>query len=173
MKVDALENVLAGPKVYENDLPGRLPKIQKMRSQYSDSVVKPVEEFPPAKNKKWSYVMGGKGKIIALVTGMLRQFKPVPENAAKNPKYFLMPETSRMSQMLKILNTDSDVFCYNDGDTGSLLVRDREKTFYYAKKLFKLNIRLMLKWAKLKRAYRSQKKHLTSKEMWEGFFFDC
>jgi galactofuranosylgalactofuranosylrhamnosyl-N-acetylglucosaminyl-diphospho-decaprenol beta-1,5/1,6-galactofuranosyltransferase len=170
MKLDALENILAGPAVYASDLPGRLPKIQQLRKEFPDSIVKKIVDYPkPRKITKTPRHLGRVSRYIKLFTGVINQGKPVRESAKTIPEQYYAPNSAVFH---RLLNVDSALFTYADSDNASFYVRDPEKFKFYTKRITQLCLKLLFNWGKISSAYKKQHKDLVSKQMWEKFFFE-
>jgi galactofuranosylgalactofuranosylrhamnosyl-N-acetylglucosaminyl-diphospho-decaprenol beta-1,5/1,6-galactofuranosyltransferase len=175
MGLMAIEDILEGPERMHRDVLHRLPELNKMRKEYTDSQAKPeLDQFPGARRSKpprRGKVPGApKSKIGFMKTfaaSVVRQGLPVRELSRK------YPEANVAHLDLKwwlLAQYDSAVVSSADGTSASWYKRDRDQARDLAKRSLALHARLAKEWPALSKQYKDALADLVSPKTWAESF---
>ena len=174
IQIEAMKDFLAGPDRLFASLESDLPKVQQIRSQYSDAqVIASASELPPA--------TGAPGVPTRDVGGRLGKIKKIPWllKSAKHlmgkedPAHHEAPQlnlTAGEARWFTLAQVDSATVSTAGGTGVAFRKRDRD----LAKKLWEetkaLHGEIVERFDELKSAYRAAESELTSRDEWKKVF---
>ena len=175
LRLQALEDVLAGPRGLHEQLPGKLAEVNAFRRQFTDAQLQadpdafpPVRRHkPPRKGKDDSGVPGRLSLLIRAGTMPLRQLRGVRATSRQHPE----AEIPAMdAQWYRVARFDSAVVSMPDGNSAALYQRDPERFRDLMRRTLEIHARLQREWPRLAREYRAALGDITSPEAWEKTF---
>ncbi|NLF31260.1 MAG: glycosyltransferase family 2 protein, partial [Planctomycetes bacterium] len=174
IQIEAMKDFLAGPDRLFDSLESDLPKVQQIRSQYSDAqVIASASELPPA--------TGAPGVPTRDVGGRLGKVKKIPWllKSAKHlvtkedPAHHEAPQlnlTAGEARWFTLAQVDSATVSTAGGTGVAFRKRDRD----LAKRLWtetkQLHEEIVDRFDELKTVYRAAEPELTSREEWKKVF---
>ncbi|HWI42781.1 MAG TPA: glycosyltransferase [Nocardioides sp.] len=175
LRLQALEDVLAGPHGLHDMLPTKLGEVNAFRKQFTDAQLHadpddfpPIRrEKPPRKGKDMTEVPGRLSKVITAGLAPIRQLKAPRELAQEFPEVEIRAMDAKW---YRIASFDSAVVSMNDGTSAALYVRDRERYKALVKRTLALHRRFRRDWDEIAAQYRSALGDITSPETWEKTF---
>lgn len=175
LRLQALEDVLAGPHGLHGMLATRLGEVNAFRKEFTDAQLHadpddfpPVRrQKPPRKGKDMSEVPGRLSKVITAGLAPIRQLKEPRELAKQFPEV----EVRAMdAKWYRIASFDSAVVSMNDGTSAALYVRDRDRYKELVRRTVELHRRFRRDWDDIAAQYRAALGDITSPETWEKTF---
>ncbi|WGY03466.1 glycosyltransferase [Nocardioides sp. QY071] len=175
LRIQALEDVLAGPQGLHGMLGTRLGEVNAARLQFSDAQLHadpddfpPVRrEKPPRKGKDLSDVPGRLSKVITAGLAPIRQLKKPRELSREFPEVEIRAMDAKW---YRIAGFDSAVVSMNDGTSAALYQRDRERYKALVRRTVQLHNRFRRDWDEIAEQYRSALGDITSPDTWEKTF---
>ncbi|MBM9459333.1 glycosyltransferase [Nocardioides sp. zg-536] len=175
LRLQALEDVLAGPHGLHGMLPDRLGEINALRKQFTDAQLHadpddfpPVRrEKPPRKGKDMADVPGRLSKLVTAGLAPIRQLRKPRSLAGEFPEVEIRAMDAKW---YRIANFDSAVVSMNDGTSAALYVRDRERYKALVRRSLELHRRFRRDWDDIAAQYRAALGEITSPQTWEQTF---
>ena len=174
IQVEAMRDFLAGPDQLFDILESSLPRIQKIRQQYSDArVIESAAELPPAS--------GAPGVPMADIGGRLAKLKKIPW-ALKAAKHLLSKEDSRHHQTpqlnltahearwFTLARVDSATVSTAGGTGVTFRKRDRDLAKQLWEDTTALHKEIAERFDQLRSTYRAAQDRLTSRDEWKNVF---
>ncbi|GAA4075318.1 glycosyltransferase [Nocardioides kongjuensis] len=175
LRIQALEDVLAGPQGLHGMLGTRLGEVNAFRKQFSDAQLHadpddfpPVRrEKPPRKGKDLSDVPGRLSKAITAGLAPIRQLKKPRDLSREFPEVEIRAMDAKW---YRIAGFDSAIVSMNDGTSAALYQRDRERYKALVRRTVQLHNRFRRDWDEIAAQYRSALGDITSPDTWEKTF---
>ncbi|HWU23481.1 MAG TPA: glycosyltransferase [Nocardioides sp.] len=175
LRLQAMEDILAGPAHLHEMLPTRLTEVNALRKEFSDAqLVADRDDLPPVrrqkqpgKGKSISEVPSRKSQLLSAVKAPLRQLAPVRDLAREFPETEIPAIDAKWYQLARF---DSAVVSMNDGTSAALYRRDPELFRSQLKRTLALHERYRREWDQLAATYRAALREITSPEAWERTF---
>lgn len=175
LRLQALEDVLAGPGGLHAMLPTKLAEVNAFRREFTDAqlhrdpdALPPVRrEKPPRKGRDSSEVPGRLAKLVTAGLAPVRHLKTPRALSREFPE----AEVRAMdAKWYRLATYDSAVVSMNDGTSAALYRRDPEKYRELVRRTIALHARYRREWSELAGAYRAALGDITSPEVWEQTF---
>ncbi|WP_372728122.1 glycosyltransferase [Nocardioides sp.] len=175
LRLQAMEDVLAGPDGLHAMLPGRLAEVNAFRKQFTDAQLQvDPDAFPPIRRKKpprkGRSAVEVPSRVSQLITAglaPLRQLKPPRDLSREYPE----AEVRAMdAKWYRLASYDSAIVSMNDGTSAALYQRDHEKFRDLMKRTLEIHERYRREWPRLAELYRSKLGEITSPAAWEETF---
>jgi galactofuranosylgalactofuranosylrhamnosyl-N-acetylglucosaminyl-diphospho-decaprenol beta-1,5/1,6-galactofuranosyltransferase len=171
----AIEDVLEGPHRMHRDVLERLPELRELRSQYTDSQMKPeLDAFPAAKRKKpprrGKSPVAPKNRLNAvkgLVVGGVRQFLPVRDLSKTHPEANIPHVDLRWWVASQF---DSALVSAADGTSAAWYQRDPQQFRDLLRRSMAIHARLYKEWPRLAEEYQKALPELASPDTWRKTF---
>jgi len=175
LRLQALEDVLAGPEGLHDMLPGRLAEVNAFRKQFTDAQLHadadafaPVRrKKPPRKGRDNTEIPGRMAQLITAGLAPIRQLKPPRDLSREHPEAEIRAMDAKW---YRLASYDSAVVSMNDGTSAALYVRDHEKFRELMKRTLALHERYRREWPRLAQEYRDKLPEITSPEAWDRTF---
>ena len=175
LRLQAMEDVLAGPERLHEMLPTRLGEVNAFRKQFSDAqLIADREDLPPVRRAKprkkdaaISAVPSRREQLVSAVLGPLRQFRPTRALSEEYPEAEIPAIDAKW---YKLAQYDSAVVSMNDGTSAALYKRDPERYRDLLKRTLAMHERYRREWPALSAQYRAALKDITSPEAWTETF---
>ncbi|WGX98451.1 glycosyltransferase [Nocardioides sp. L-11A] len=175
LRIQALEDVLAGPHGLHGMLGTRLGEVNAARLQFTDAQLHadaddfpPVRrEKPPRKGKDLSDVPGRLSKAITAGLAPIRQLKRPRDLSREFPEVEIRAMDAKW---YRIASFDSAIVSMNDGTSAALYQRDRERYKALVRRTVQLHNRFRRDWDEIAGQYRAALGDITSPETWEKTF---
>ncbi len=175
LRIQAMEDVLAGPQGLHAMLATKLPEVNAFRKQFTDAQLHadhddfpPVRrEKPPRKGKDQTEVPSRRAQLITAGLAPLRQLKKPRSLAAEFPEAEIRAMDAKWYRMATF---DSAIVSMNDGTSAALYVRDQAKFKDLMKRTLELHVRYRKEWPELAAQYRAALGEITSPEAWDKTF---
>ncbi|GAA3552812.1 glycosyltransferase [Nocardioides daeguensis] len=175
LRIQALEDVLAGPHGLHGMLGTRLGEVNAFRKQFTDAQLHadpddfpPVRrEKPPRKGKDLSDVPGRLSKAITAGLAPVRQLKKPRDLSREFPEVEIRAMDAKW---YRIAGFDSAIVSMNDGTSAALYRRDRERYKALVRRTVQLHNRFRRDWDEIAAQYRAALGDITSPETWEKTF---
>ncbi|WP_182380006.1 glycosyltransferase [Nocardioides sp. WS12] len=175
LRIQAMEDVLAGPEGLHAMLATKLPEVNAFRKQFTDAQLHadhddfpPVRrEKPPRKGKDLTEVPSRRAQLITAGLAPLRQLKKPRGLAAEFPEAEIRAMDAKWYRMATF---DSAIVSMNDGTSAALYVRDQAKFKDLMKRTLELHARYRKEWPELAAQYRAALGDITSPEAWDKTF---
>ncbi|GAA1509428.1 glycosyltransferase [Nocardioides humi] len=175
LRIQALEDVLAGPQGLHEMLPTRLGEVNAFRKQFTDAQLHadaddfpPVRrEKPPRKGKDLSDVPGRLSKLVTAGLAPIRQLKRPRDLSREFPEVEIRAMDAKW---YRIASFDSAVVSMNDGTSAALYQRDRDRYKALVRRTIQLHNRFRRDWDEIAAQYRAALGDITSPETWEKTF---
>lgn len=175
LRIQAMEDVLAGPQGLHAMLATKLPEVNAFRKQFTDAQLHadhdefpPVRrEKPPRKGRDLSEVPSRRAQLITAGLAPLRQLKKPRTMAAEFPEAEIRAMDAKWYRMATF---DSAIVSMNDGTSAALYVRDQARFKDLMKRTLELHARYRKEWPELAAQYRAALGDITSPEAWDKTF---
>lgn len=173
LRLQALEDVLAGPEQLHPDLETKLGQIRDIRSRFSDADLKSdPDAFPQPRREKPARVDDAeipslRKRLAQAGMGTLRQFRPVRPLSRDFPEAALPAMDAKWYRLAAL---DAAVVSMPDGTSAALYQRDPAQFRAMLKRSVEIHERLHREWPELAERYRSALGEVTSPEAWERTF---
>ncbi len=175
LRLQALEDVLAGPERLHPDIVTKLGDVREMRATHTDAQAKPHPTAfppprrakPPRKGREPGDPEGQIGATIAAVRGALRQLRPVRSLARSHPEAMV---TARDARWFRLASLDGAIVSTTDGTASSWYQRDPDAFRRLLARTVRIHERFLREWPSLAARYREALPGLTSLEEWEETF---
>ncbi len=175
LRLQALEDVLAGPERLHADLPTGLAKVRATRAKFSDALTKrDLDAFPtprrvrPPKRGKTPELPKSITQIVATAaSGALRQFRGIRESSREHPEASIAAMDTRWWMLSRY---DSALVTTADGTAQSWYQRDPETFRSMLRRSIALHRRATREWPALAEKYKAALPELTSPEEWDKTF---
>ncbi|MFW6866574.1 glycosyltransferase [Nocardioides sp. CPCC 206347] len=175
LRIQAMEDVLAGPQGLHAMLATKLPEVNAFRKQFTDAQLHadhddfpPVRrEKPPRKGRDLTEVPSRRAQLITAGLAPLRQLKKPRSLAAEFPEAEIRAMDAKWYRMATF---DSAIVSMNDGTSAALYVRDQAKFKDLMKRTLELHARYRKEWPALAAQYRAALGEITSPEAWDKTF---
>ncbi|WIM69072.1 glycosyltransferase [Corynebacterium breve] len=174
IQIEAIKDFLAGPDQLFDVLESSLPRIQKVRQNYSDAVIiDSASELPAA--------TGAPGVPTRNIGGRLAKIKKLPW-AAKSLKHLLQKEdrahweapqlnlTPDEARWFALSRVDSATVSTAGGTGVAFRKRDRDLAKDLLNQTRDLHKQIKENWDELKATYRSAQDELVSRDNWKKIF---
>jgi len=173
-RVQALEDVVAGPQRLHEILPVRLGEIRAMAEDFPDARMrKDVNAFPdvhgkPVRPRKKQSPDSGVVLVAKGALALARTFTARERPEAKvHPQARIAHKDNRWYRVAKY---DSAIVSTADGTQASWYQRDRHQARLLSARSATLSAKVFNQWAKLRETYRGARDEITSIESWEKTF---
>ena len=175
LRLQALDDVLAGPGGLHDMLPRRLGEVNAFRKQFADAQLESdPDAFPPVRRKKpprkgrdGTEIPGRLSQLVSAGLQPLRQLKPPRGLSREHPE----AEVRAMDAKWYRLGTlDSAIVSMNDGASAAFYRRDPERFRDLMKRTLEVHDRFRREWPRLAEDYRRALPEITSPEAWEKTF---
>lgn len=175
LRLQAMEDVLAGPHGLHKMLPGRLAEVNAFRKQFSDAQLQVDHDAfpairrkkPPRKGRAGVEVPGRMAQLITAGLAPLRQLKPPRDLSREHPE----AEVPAMdAKWYRLAGLDSAIVSMNDGTSAALYQRDHVKFRELMKRTIEIHERYRREWPALAQLYRDELGSVTAPEAWEETF---
>lgn len=175
LRLQAMEDVLAGPHGLHKMLPGRLAEVNAFRKQFSDAQLQVDHDAfpairrkkPPRKGRAGVEVPGRMAQLITAGLAPLRQLKPPRDLSRVHPE----AEVPAMdAKWYRLAGLDSAIVSMNDGTSAALYQRDHVKFRDLMKRTIEIHERYRREWPALAQLYRDELGSVTAPEAWEETF---
>ncbi len=165
--------MLSGPDHLHRELPGKLGELRAMRSEYSDSTMRPdPEQFPTVKRRK----PPKRGKeptspankldlMVRAALGAVRQVRPTHEHGRHHPEIAV---PSQDAEWWALANVDSALVSSPDGTGTAWYQRDSEQFRGMSVRSAQVFGRLWREWNQLAQQYRAAAPEFTSSASWRA-----
>ena len=175
LRLQALEDVLAGPQGLHDLLPRRLAEVNALRKQFPDAQLDAdPDAFPPVRRKKPprrgkdpAEIPGRLSQLVSAGLQPLRQLKPPRDLSREYPESEVRAMDAKWYR-LGVL--DSAIVSMNDGASAAFYRRDPERFRDLIRRTLEIHERLRREWPRLSALYREQLGDITSPEAWEKTF---
>ena len=168
---EAMKDFLAGPDQLFDILETSLPRIAKLRKNYSDAVVIPsATDLPAATGGPADLTripLSKKAKIVTLAKGLLNNVKPADARHHHAPQVNLPPIEARWFSLSRV---DGATVTTADGKGVVYRKRDRGQMLALAQESMRLQKQVADRFDELRDAYRAAHPYLTSREGWAQIF---
>lgn len=168
---EAMKDFLAGPDQLFDILETSLPRIAKLRKNYSDAVVIPsATDLPAATGGPADLTripLSKKAKIVTLAKGLLNNAKPADARHHHAPQVNLPPIEARWFSLSRV---DGATVTTADGKGVVYRKRDRGQMLALAQESMRLQKQVADRFDELRDAYRAAHPYLTSREGWAQIF---
>ena len=175
LRLQALEDVLAGPDGLHDMLPRRLSEVNAFRKQFPDAQLESdPDAFPPVRRKKpprrgkdGTEIPGRLAQLVSAGLQPLRQLKPPRDLSREHPE----AEVRAMDAKWYRLGTlDSAIVSMNDGASAAFYRRDPERFRDVMKRTLEIHDRFRREWPRLAEDYRRALPEITSPDAWDKTF---
>ncbi|KRA31465.1 MULTISPECIES: glycosyltransferase [unclassified Nocardioides] len=175
LRIQAMEDVLAGPEGLHAMLATKLPEVNAFRKQFTDAQLHadhddfpPVRrEKPPRKGRDLTEVPSRRAQLITAGLAPLRQLKKPRPLASEFPEAEIRAMDAKWYRMATF---DSAIVSMNDGTSAALYVRDQARFKDLMKRTLELHARYRKEWPELAAQYRAALGDITSPEAWDKTF---
>jgi galactofuranosylgalactofuranosylrhamnosyl-N-acetylglucosaminyl-diphospho-decaprenol beta-1,5/1,6-galactofuranosyltransferase len=175
LRLQALEDVLAGPEGLHAMLGTRLGEVNAFRKQFSDAQLHAEREAfppvrrqkPPRKGKDTAEVPSRISQLISAGLQPLRQLRPARSLSREFPEAEIRAADAKW---YRLASYDSAVVSMNDGTSAALYRRDPEHFRDLMKRTIAVHERYRREWPRLAQEYRSKLAEVTSLEAWDETF---
>lgn len=168
---EAMKDFLAGPDQLFDILETSLPRIAKLRKNYSDAVVIPSATDLPAATGGPAHLtripLSKKAKVVTLAKGLLNNAKPADARHHHAPQVNLPPIEARWFSLSRV---DGATVTTADGKGVVYRKRDRGQMLALARESMRLQKQVADRFDELRDAYRAAHPYLTSREGWAQIF---
>ncbi|HIW95858.1 MAG TPA: glycosyltransferase [Candidatus Corynebacterium gallistercoris] len=168
---EAMKDFLAGPEHLFDILETALPRINKMRKNYSDAVVVPSAAHLPAPTGGpaglTNIPINPVTKVKSLVQGLVNNIKPADARHHHAPQVNLPPIEARWFALSRV---DGATVTTADGRGVVFRKRDRGQMVALAKESARLQKQVADRFDEMRRRYRAAHPELTSVEAWARIF---
>ncbi len=175
LRLQAMEDVLAGPHGLHKMLPGRLGEVNALRKQFSDAQLHVDPDAfpdvrrkkPPRKGRAGNEIPGRLATLVSAGLAPLRQLKAPRDLSREHPE----AEVPAMdAKWYRLAGLDSAVVSMNDGTSAALYQRDHVQFRALMKRTLELHERYRREWPALAQLYRDELGSVTAPEAWEETF---
>ncbi|RAV31237.1 glycosyltransferase [Corynebacterium heidelbergense] len=167
----AMKDFLAGPDHLFDILETALPRINKMRKNYSDAVVVPsAADLPPASGGPANLTripLSAGAKVKTLARAIYNNAKPADARHHHAPQVNLPPIEARWFSLSRV---DGATVTTADGRGVVYRKRDRGQMLALAKESAQLQREVARRFDELRTTYRAAHPYLTSREAWAQVF---
>jgi galactofuranosylgalactofuranosylrhamnosyl-N-acetylglucosaminyl-diphospho-decaprenol beta-1,5/1,6-galactofuranosyltransferase len=175
LRLQAMEDVLAGPDGLHDMLPRRLAEVNAFRKQFPDAQLEadpdafpPVRrKKPPRKGKDGTEIPGRLSQLVSAGLQPLRQLKPPRDLAHEYPEAEVRAMDAKWYR-LGVL--DSAIVSMNDGASAAFYRRDPARFRELVKRTVAVHERFREEWPRLAQEYREKLPEITSPQAWEKTF---
>ena len=168
---EAMKDFLAGPDQLFTILDKALPRINKMRKNYSDAVVIPSASELPAPTGGPAHLtripLSLKAKVKTLTQAVVNNAKPADARHHHVPQVNLPPIEARWFSLSRI---DGATVTTADGKGVVYRKRDRGQMIALAKDSARLQKEVLDRFDEMREKYRAAHPYLTSREAWAQIF---
>jgi galactofuranosylgalactofuranosylrhamnosyl-N-acetylglucosaminyl-diphospho-decaprenol beta-1,5/1,6-galactofuranosyltransferase len=175
LRLDALEDVLAGPDHLHRNLGTKLPEIRARRAEFDDArVSKDLAAFPevrrvkpPKRGLKPAAPRSRREALAKVASGALRQVRPARPGAAERPEATIPAMDARWWRLASL---DSALVSSADGSGASWYKRDSAQFRAMVARSMALHRKLLTQWDDLSEQYKTALPEFTSQESWAATF---
>ncbi|MDP2771964.1 MAG: glycosyltransferase [Nocardioides sp.] len=175
LRLQAMEDVLAGPHKLHAMLPNRLAEVNAFRKQFSDAQLQPDPDAfpsirrkkPPRKGRDAVEVPGRLAQLITAGLAPLRQLKPPRDLSREHPEAEIRAMDAKW---YRLASYDSAVVSMNDGTSAAFYQRDNVKFRDLMKRTLEIHERYRREWPRLAKLYRDELGSVTAPEAWDETF---
>ncbi|MCD4534126.1 glycosyltransferase [Nocardioides sp. cx-169] len=175
LRLQAMEDVLAGPHVLHRMLPVRLGEVNATRKEFSDAQLQPDPDAfpdvrrkkPPRKGRDPVEIPGRLAQLVTAGLAPLRQLKPPRELSREHPEAEVRAMDARW---YRLAGYDSAIVSMNDGTSAAFYQRDPALFRSLTKRTVELHERFRREWPRLARLYREELDSITAPEAWDETF---
>ncbi len=170
----AMDDFLAGPEHIFSILESALPDVRKMREQFPDAVVLPgATALPPPSDKRRKKVTIPTNPLaisVRLSRGVAHQLKAHDPAHHRRPQINVATQDARWFSLCKV---DGVTVTTADGRGVVYRQRDRAKMFALLRASMLRQLRLALRFNRMRKVYREALPVLSSKQKWETVLFEA
>ncbi|HET7351277.1 MAG TPA: glycosyltransferase [Marmoricola sp.] len=175
LRLQAMEDVLAGPDGLHGMLPRRLAEVNAFRKQFPDAQLEgDPEAFPPVRRKKpprrgkdGTEIPGRLSQLVSAGLQPLRQLKPPRDLSREYPEAEVRAMDAKWYR-LGVL--DSAIVSMNDGASAAFYRRDPARFRDLVKRTVAVHEKFREEWPRLAQEYRDKLPEITSPEAWDKTF---
>ena len=175
LRLQAMEDVLAGPDGLHDMLPRRLAEVNAFRKQFPDAQLEAdPDAFPPVRRKKpprrgkdGTEIPGRLSQLVSAGLQPLRQLKPPRDLAREYPEAEVRAMDAKWYR-LGVL--DSAIVSMNDGASAAFYRRDPQRFRELVKRTIAVHEKFREEWPRLAQEYREKLPEITSPQAWEKTF---
>lgn len=172
VRLKALEDVLSGPDHLHATIAHRLDWVRKTRAGFTDaSITSDLHSFPRVlrsgevgADHEPNYVAES---LLRAVAALLRQLRPVSEDAMSNPQVAVPAAEARWWRLARL---DSALVSSSDGSGASWYKRDRKQFGELLLRTVRLHMKLMAEWDNSARQYKDALPGFTGQDAWRATF---
>ena len=177
LRLDAINDLLAGPEHLHRTLPTKLGEIRAFRAGQDDAVVeKDPQGFPevkrpkpPKRGKDPSEPGSTLAMALTAASGAARQLRPVRGNSRINPEASVPAMDSRWWLLSQF---DSAIVSTADGTGTSWYKRDPARFNDVMRRSAAAHAELARRWDELSAEYRAAVPEVTGPQAWQGTWSD-
>ncbi len=171
----AMEDVLAGPDVLHQMLPGRLAEVRAVMKEFSDARLEPDRDAfpdvkrtkPPRKGREESEIPGRLAQLVTAGLAPIRQLRQPRPLAQEYPE----AEVAAMdAKWYRLARYDSAIVSMNDGTSAALYQRDPDYFRDGVRRTVEIHERYRREWPRLAELYKAKLGEITSPEAWDRTF---
>ncbi len=175
LRLQAMEDVLAGPEGLHELLPTRLAEVNAFRKKFPDAQLEadrdafpPVRRHkPPRKGRDIVEIPGRMSQLITAGLAPIRHLKPSRDLSRDFPEAEIRAMDAKW---YRLASYDSAVVSMNDGTSAAFYQRDPERFRDLMKRTLEIHKRYLQEWPELAQQYRAALADITSPETWERTF---
>lgn len=174
LRLQAMEDVLAGPHRLHPDLATKLGEIRQLRTTFEDANLKSdPQAFPPVRREKprkkalSHEVLNRPSEALQALKGGIRQFLPVRPLSREFPESEIMAQDSFW---WNLASQDSAIVSMPDGTSASFLKRQPELFRSQLARAIALHKQMLEEWPRLSKKYQDSLSEITSPETWAVTF---
>lgn len=172
LRLQAMEDVLAGPYELHRMLPDRLAEINALRKQFADAQLETHPDAfpavrrhkPPRKGRDATEIPGRVAQLVTAGLAPLRQLKPPRPISREHPEVEIRATDAKWYRLARY---DSALVSMNDGASTAYYQRDTELYRDLMRRTLEIHERYRREWPRLAREYREALGQITSPEAWE------
>ena len=175
LRLQAMEDVLAGPHRLHAMLPNRLKEVNAFRKEFRDAQLQPdPDAFPSVKRKKpprkGRDAVEVPGRVAQLITAglaPLRQLKPPRDLSREHPEAEIRAMDAKW---YRLASYDSAIVSMNDGTSAAFYQRDHQRFRDLMTRTIAIHERYRREWPRLAQLYRDELGSITAPEAWDETF---
>lgn len=175
LRLDALEDLLAGPGHLHQSIRTKLPEIRASRAKFDDArTTKELAEFPqvkrvkpPRRGKKPAAPKSLLAGLATAASAAIRSIQSVRPGALDNPEALVPAMDARWWRLSQL---DSAIVSSADGSGASWYKRQPAQFRSMLARSAKLHEQLFKDWEKLSASYSNALQEFTSPKAWEETF---